>query len=363
MYKFRGVAYHAPPAAGDLDGYVSRLRLSEVEAFVRELSKRREVWTVRVVSTPLEDAVRALGVSAEKYVEEFYEAARRVSGYVAFPLTKPRAELIVDLAASFDRAYFSVPYAEDWEGEIISVLRQLPEKAGWVSASRFAVSFGERPVTAYFPVTTSEGEGLTLSLLYPSHAARLLDEGLTLADAMRETALEAYRLAYEALDSSGSKLALHGIDLSLSPWDTDSVALLLEKLLDAPLFTPGTFQLLHAVNEALTILASSLHAPGFNEVMLPLAEDARLKELSSVGHLRFRDLLAVTPACVAGLDMVPIPSSTEDRVLKWVMRDLRAAQKLKKRPLGMRLLLVDAEPGEEVDLGMFGKTPVLDPLS
>jgi len=96
---------------------------------------------------------------------------------------------------------------------------------------------------------------------------------------------------------------------------------------------------------------------GFNEVMLPLAEDDRLKELAAVGQLRFRDLLAATPACVAGLDMVPLPSTTETRVLKWVMRDLDAASKLKRKPLGMRVLLVGAAPGEEVELGMFGKTP------
>jgi len=35
---------------------------------------------------------------------------------------------------------------------------------------------------------------------------------------------------------------------------------------------------------------------------------------------------------------------------------------VKRKPIGLRLILVDVEAGEEVDLGIFGKTPVLDPL-
>ena len=358
MYKFRALAYHAPPASGSLDEYVSRLKLDELKRVAGELARRREVWTVRAVSPPADEAA---GVSLGKYVEAFYEAAKEVAGYVAFPLARLDASELAELMVSFERAYFSAPYAEEQEGEIVRALREVPERAGWVAGSRFAVAFGGRPVTAYFPVTTSEAEGLSLSLLYPNHISSLIEGGASLSEALRQAALEAYRLAYEALDASGSRLPLHGVDLSLSPWDTDSVAALLEKLLGAPLFTPGTLHLLRAVNEALSALASSLRAPGYNEVMLPLAEDARLKELAAVGHLRFRDLLAATPACVAGLDMVPVPATVEDRVLRWVMRDLDAARRLKGRPLGMRLILVGAEPGEEVELGAFGKTPVLDP--
>lgn len=362
MYKFRALAYHAPPAAGSLDGYLSRLKLEEVGRLAKELSAKREVWSVRVVSQPVEAAAGALGVKPAEYVEKFYEEAIKVCNYVAFPLQSLNPGELVELMRTFERAYFSVEYSDEREGAIVEALRRIPEEAGWVAGSRFAVSFGGRPVTPYFPVTTSEVEGVTLSLLYPTHVAELIESGMTLPDALRTVALEAYRLAYEALDRSGAKLALLGLDLSLSPWASDSVAALLEKLLGLPLFSPGTFAVLRAVNEALSLLASSLGAVGFNEVMLPVAEDDRLKELAAVGQLRFRDLLAASAACVAGLDMVAIPSTTEDRVLRWVMRDLEAASRLKRKPLGMRLLLVSAAPGEEVDLGMFGKTPVVDPL-
>jgi uncharacterized protein (UPF0210 family) len=318
------------------------LKLDDAGRLAKELSARKEVWSVRVVSPPVEDAAGALDVKPSRYVEEFYETAIKVANYVAFPLRRLEPSELVELMRSFERAYFSVEYRLEEEEAIIEVLRRVPEEVGWVAGSCFAVAFGGRPVTPYFPVTTSETEGVTASLLYPTHVAELVEGG--------------------AIDRVGTNLPLIGLDLSLSPWASDSVALLLEKLLGLPLFSPGTFFVLRAVNEALSLLASSLGAVGFNEVMLPLAEDDRLKELAAVGHLRFRDLLATAPACVAGLDMVPLPSTTDARVLKWAMRDLDAASKLKRRPLGMRLLLVGASPGEEVELGMFGKTPVIDPL-
>lgn len=338
------------------------MKLDDAGRLAKELSAKKEVWSVRVVSPPVEDAARALDVKLSKYVEEFYEVATKVANYVAFPLRRLEPSELVELMRSFERAYFSVEYRPDDEEAVIEVLRRVPEEVGWVAGSRFAVAFGGRPVTPYFPVTTSETEGATASLLYPTHLAELIDGGETLLDALRATALEAYRLVYSAIDRCGTGLPLLGLDLSLSPWASDSVAALLEKLLGMPLFSPGTFAVLRSVNEALSLLASSLGAVGFNEVMLPLAEDDRLKELAAVGQLRFRDLLATAPACVVGLDMVPLPSTTETRVLKWAMRDLDAASKLKRRPLGMRVLLVGASPGEEVELGMFGKTPVIDPL-
>ncbi|MEM3892855.1 MAG: DUF711 family protein [Thermofilum sp.] len=362
MYRFRALAYHAPLPRGDLDSYISQLRVGEAGELARELSKRREVWTVRAVSPPAREAAEALGVSLEKYVEAFYEEARRTAGYVAFPLSSLEPSLLAELAASYERAYFSAPYSTALENAIVEALRKLPEEAGWVAGSRFAVAFGGAPVTAYFPATTSEGEGFTLSLLYPNHVAEELERGKSLPEALRSVALEAYRLAHEAREAAGSSLKLLGIDLSLSPWERESVAALLEKLLGLPLFSPGTQGVLHLVNTALSSTASTLEAVGFNEVMLPLAEDARLKELAAVGQLRLRDLVAATFTCVAGLDMVPIPSTAEDSILKGLMRDLAAAHAVKNRKLGMRLILVDAEPGEEVDLGMFGKTPVLDPL-
>ncbi len=362
MYKFRALTYHAPPASGSLENYLSRLKIDELKCLAKELSKRREVWSLRVVCPPVYEASSIFNVNVEKFLEAFYDTVIEAANYVAFPLSRLNPVELADLMLSFERAYFSVAYTEELASEIIGALREVSERAGWLAGSRFAVSFGKRPVTPYFPVTTSEAEGYTLSLLYPSHIEKEVSEGGTFPDSLRKTALDAYRVAYEALDGVSAAAPLHGIDLSLSPWQKDSVAALIEKLQGKLFGNPGTISTVEALNEALRFLASSLKTTGFNEVMLPLAEDDRLKELVNIGQVTFKDFLYLTLVCVAGLDMIPLPSTTDDAVLKGVIDDLEAARKIKGRTLGMRILLVDAEPGTEVDLGFFGKTPVLDPL-
>lgn len=362
MYKFRALTYHAPPASGSLDSYLSRLKMDEVKRFVEELSKRREVWSVRIVCPPVYEASSIFNVSMEKFLEAFYEVTIKTANYVAFPLSRLESGELAELMLSFEKAYFSVVYNEELTGEVIKVLREVPEKAGWLAGSRFAVSFGKRPVTPYFPVTTSENEGYTLSLLYPSHIEKEISEGVALPDSLRKTVLDAYRVIYDALNSINATVPFHGVDLSLSPWQKESVAALIEKLQGMPFGNPGTISTVKALNEALQLLASSLKTTGFNEVMLPLAEDDRLKELTGTGQVTFKDFLYLTLVCVVGLDMVLLPSTTDDAVLRGLINDLEAARRVKGRSLGMRILLVDAEPGTDVDLGFFGKTPVLDPL-
>ncbi|MEM1508563.1 MAG: DUF711 family protein [Thermofilaceae archaeon] len=362
MYKFRALVYHAPPASGSLEGYLSRLKIDEVKRLVEELSKRREVWSVRIVCPPVYEASSTFNVSMEKFLETFYDTVIKTVNYVAFPLSWLESGKLAELMLSFERAYFSVVYSEKLASEIIKALREIPEKAGWLAGSRFAISFGKRPVTSYFPVTTSETEGYTLSLLYPSHVEKEISEGMALPDSLRKTVLDAYRIVYDALDNVNATTPFHGIDLSLSPWQKDSVASFVEKLQGIPFGNPGTISTIKAINEALLLLASSLKTIGFNEVMLPLAEDDRLKELASTGQIAFKDFLYLTLVCVVGLDMIPLPSTTDDVVLRGLIRDLETAKKIKGRTLGMRILLVDAEPGTEVDLGFFGRTPVLDPL-
>lgn len=362
MLKFRALCYHAPPPAGELDEYLSRLRLDDVKHVADELARRVEVWSIRAVSPIVEEAASIFGIKSSKFLEEFYEAASEVAQYIAFPLSRLDVNLLVDLMTSFEKAYFSVEFVEGEATEILRALREVPERVGWVAGSRFAVSFGRRPVTPYFPATRSVEEGMTGSLLYASHVRERVSEGVALHDALRSTVLEAYRFSYEALDASASRVPLLGLDISLSPWGRDSVAALLEELLGMPLMSPGTLSLVRGVNDALSVLAGSLKAVGFNELMLPVAEDERLKELARLGQLRFRDLVSLTPLCVAGLDMVLMPSTVEDRVLRGLVRDLHSLHRLKGRPLGMRVILVGAEPGEDVELGEFGRTPVMDPL-
>jgi len=158
------------------------------------------------------------------------------------------------------------------------------------------------------------------------------------------------------------RVAFSGLDLSISPWMEESVVPLLEEVKGGPLGVPGNFYALYQLNRALRGIGEEVGAIGFNEVMLPLAEDEVLKERVEAGEIAFRDFLALVAVCVAGLDMVPIPSWTDDRAIAGVLRDLGAFRGLKGKTVGVRLIPVGVEAGEEVDLGEFGKTPVLNVL-
>jgi uncharacterized protein (UPF0210 family) len=63
--------------------------------------------------------------------------------------------------------------------------------------------------------------------------------------------------------------------------------------------------------------------------------------------------------CVAGLDMVAIPLSTSRERLARLLMDVLAIAHRKRRPVGVRLLLVPSNPNSYVEIGRFGKVPVL----
>lgn len=269
--------------------------------------------------------------------------------YVGVPLMGTNAAEITELLESYPRLYTSVEYDPEEESENLEMLRKVAEKS-YLQATRFAVSFGPRPETPYFPVTQSLVQGVTLSLLYvnvfrdsrPAELVNLLE-----------------KLQNNAESSWPNFL---GIDYSLSPWMEQSVARLVEARSGVIFTLPGTITIIRRLNEELESISRRLKSKGFNEVMLPLAEDNRLKELAKNEQLKFSHLLNYATYCVAGLDMVVIPDSTENNILKGILRDMWYIHLYKKRTIGMRLILAPAQEGDEIDLGMFGKTPVISPL-
>lgn len=272
--------------------------------------------------------------------------------YVAVPLAEaPEPRELVEVMVSYERLYTSLEYNSARAEEIAALLRSISEAAP-ILGTRFAVSFGERLQTPYFPATVTREEGVTLSLLY----VRMFKENLR--------RLENLWRALKTLEEASLKTlpGFLGADLSLSPWMEESVAELIEGMTGSVFASPGTISAIKLLNDTIAGLAERLRAVGFNEVMLPLAEDDRLKELAALGHLRLSHLLSYAHVCVAGLDMVVIPDEVEFKVLTGLLRDLEAIHSMKRRTLGLRLILAPAEEGDEIQLGMFGKVPVISPL-
>jgi len=222
--------------------------------------------------------------------------------------------------------------------------------------TRLSITLGPWIQTPYFPSTTNVGQcdGIAVAFRYVDlfeeafssrNADILLNYVNNIAAKLREVEKE-------------GGVSVLGADYSLSPWMEESVAALLESLIEARLPAPGMYAAVRGVNTVIKELASSagLKPMGFNEVMLPVAEDNVLKERVAAGELRVHHLIALSAVCVAGLDMVIV--KREPSTIAKILRDMLSIQEIKSRSLGVRLIPVEDSPGSWIELGRFGKVPV-----
>ncbi|MGB9709628.1 DUF711 family protein [Infirmifilum uzonense] len=325
-----------------LSNSISRF-LEGLDNFTRTTSLK--VVSKRIVAAPIhtyESARLAIGL--------YEEAEANGINYVGLPILKTDPEKTSELLENYPRLFISTEYKPEDEGKIVETLRRITEKSH-LQATRYAVSFGPLLQTPYFPATRTIKEGVTLSLLY--------------VEAYAQSRLPELKRLLENLQANAASSWPNfiGTDFSLSPWMERSVASLVERISGVMFTLPGTIAAIRRINRDLEDLSRSLRSTGFNELMLPLAEDNRLKELARLGQLRLSHLINYASYCVAGLDMVVIPDSTENTVLEGILRDLWEIHLLKKKTIGMRIILAPNQEGEEIDLGMFGKTPVISPLT
>ncbi|MEM2981144.1 MAG: DUF711 family protein [Thermoproteota archaeon] len=227
------------------------------------------------------------------------------------------------------------------------------------NGSRISINVGENIVTPYFPSACNlhGEEGLAISLLYPSLLRnKLLSQ---FQDILAEVYASTERVGLKLSDSLGIKY--HGIDVSLSPWMEESVAEIVEFTSGSKMPLPGTYSTIREINSLIenAVKTSGVKATGYNEIMLPVAEDNVLKERAAAGDVRLRDLVHLTSACVAGVDMVVLPDETPGNIVRGVFKDLFEINRVKGKTIGVRMLFAPGEPGETVKLKFFGQTPVI----
>ena len=200
--------------------------------------------------------------------------------------------------------------------------------------------------------------GLSAALLYP----RLLEgrgEGIYAAfDDLSEAAMAVEDALLKAAEGLG--LEYRGIDLSPSPWMDESVARVVEEMLGGSICEPGAGAVVAELEGLVEDTCMDVECTGFNQVMLPVAEDNVLKERVAEGCLDARWLLHLASSCAAGFDMAPVPlRGWSGEAARRILAELVVAQARKGKPLAARVVAVDAAPGEWVDLGRFGRTPVV----
>lgn len=369
--KIRAIAYHAPLPEKfiELREYVDNLIRFSFDELRKILSRETglEVFTRRVVFPYYEDFKSIYGLDLERFVALIYEelGERKDIDFISIPFAeydKNYMDVFPELLLNYPKLFLSLKYDPLNILEDIELLKNISVRGGWINATHFAFSFGNQLVTPYFPATLSDSKGITFSLLYPNFLLNHSKEEKDLEKSITYIAKHLLSKSIGVIEEFKETGKLIGIDYSLSPWMNDSVANLLEKLNGLTFSLPGTLSRIFEINNVLLRISMRYRGVGYNEIMLPLAEDNHLKYLAKSGEIFFSDFLSFISVCVAGLDMIPIPSWTDIRILEGVFNDLYSLAQHKGRTIGLRLILVDAEPGEEVDLGIFGKTPVLDPI-
>lgn len=267
------------------------------------------------------------------------------------------ARSLLESLANCDRVFATAVLSK--QNEIPAVapfILSLRDYAEAGAAVRFACVTRSNVQTPYLPAaaTISSSNSLSAAALYASDIKFSKGKGMPLK--VRDVAGRLYTI----LGMIASSLGLNdiGVDMSLSPWGRDSVAEVIESLSGCAFGEPGTTKWIKTVTNAIRQSGSSVKLLGFNDVMLSYAEDWRLMELGSSGKLSLSQLMLYCTTCAVGLDMLPIPPSLEVRWIKNLLHDVVVLSDVKGEPLVIRLLPVNARPGEEVDVWLFKKVPV-----
>lgn len=222
-----------------------------------------------------------------------------------------------------------------------------------IYATRVSIGFHNTSFqTPYFPDSSSRGvREIGLSFIYPRClTTSSLDE---LRNSFGKTFSTISSFANRVEEETGIRVL---VDYSLSPWMSNSVAEILEKI-GFKLLEPGSLYGINFLNESIAEYMDRDRAVGFNEVMLPYAEDDLLKHYGDEGLLHATDFLLFASVCVAGVDMVVVPED-ELRLAK-LIADAEALTIVKSRALSLRAIPVSSTPGDEITLGKFGKVSVI----
>jgi len=223
------------------------------------------------------------------------------------------------------------------------------------SATKIAIGMhGEEFQSPYFPDSSSKGSRcIGLAFLYPKKLVNLLAKGAGLEEAFEQVFSEVKLIVKAVGDASNLPII---VDYSLSPWMDNSVGELYEAS-GHSLLSPSAVYYTWLLNKAIWGLSDPSTRSGFNEVMLPYAEDNVLREYGSRGLLRARDFLAYASTCVAGVDMVVVPEDV-DKLARLIASTMAIAW-VKSRPISLRAIPVPAGPGDLWGLGRFGRVPVI----
>ena len=155
------------------------------------------------------------------------------------------------------------------------------------------------------------------------------------------------------------------IDLSLAPTPAkgDSVAGIFQAMGLEYVGAHGTTAALAMLNDAVKkggIMASS-HVGGLSGAFIPVSEDAGMIEATSMGHLTFDKLEAMTSVCSVGLDMIAVSGDTPVETIAGIIADEMAIGMINKKTTAVRVIPVPNKKVGDTAVygGLFGEAPIM----
>lgn len=335
-----------------LEERFSRLK-EALDIFLEKHNVR--LWTFRIALpyTPhdvnLEDIAKLVEELAEIYSIDFISAIHlrekdhRITG-------------LADILESYERVFASIKV--DTASEALKVSKIYNSIEGFAGA-KLAIHVGPELITPYFPLAKNvlATEGLSLTSFVINELKNAIKKRSR--SELVEVFKEAERFGIEF--SKEANISYFGVDTSPSPWMDLSIAEVIELASGSCFGEYGTHwgisRIMNLIKE--TAAKVNIRTTGFNEIMLPLAEDNLLKVRAVEGKYGVKDLLSYISVCVSGLDMVPVAKPLNYKVIAKLILDLKSLAEVKGRSLGLRLIPITADPGSIIELKMFGKVPVL----
>ncbi len=350
-----------------------------------------EVQTTRLATTPFPSWLPSLQPEHASTLAISLEQAAKASGFdylslgPALPQHPQSYLLIPELLAATQDTFFSGMVTTGSSGISLAAVRACAEviqRAAAISADgftnlRFACLANVSAGTPFFPAAYHDSAEPAFALA--TEAADLAVQavqGAPTLEAARSRLVEYLEENARQLATIANRLAAEhqtrfaGIDFSLAPFPQEALSLgtAIENL-GVPAIG------LHGSLAAAALMAEAVdraHFPkaGFNGLMFPVLEDARLAQRAAQGALGVKDLLLYAAVCGAGLDTLPLPGDTTVGQLAALLLDIAALAQRLNKPLTARLMPIPGKAAgdpTDFDFAFFANSRVLslqaEPLS
>jgi uncharacterized protein (UPF0210 family) len=325
-------------------------------------SRGYQVQTIRIATQPFPEYTR--GMNPQQAVD-FFKLVDALAEQQMFAMSigpamlnandpTSQADLLAEILAHTKNLNGSLVVAgEDgvrWAavGAAARVMKKLETSTEHSQGNfRFAAVANVPPLVPFFPAAYQTGFGHQFAIAIESapvvaaavkNAPDIASARQRITDALAAVAFDVEGHAGRVDSETG--WTYMGIDLSPapSPAPNASIGAAIEELTKQPFGMSGT--LTAAATLTAAIKDVKVKQTGYNGLMLPILEDARLAQRWSEGRISADALLAYSAVCGTGLDTIPLPGDTTPEQLSLTIADMASLSVKWHKPLSARLMPV-----------------------